>query len=327
MLDFNWQVTLFIGLITVVTFLGMFSNLSWMSKTRLTAVFVVGFLLIGILCWPLVKPDNAFQPISLVSGNISVSSSIIVLAMAFITGLVGFFVSWPLGKEMAIAAVPAGLCVWSFRSASMADLMLNCNSIESKYALMAKIKWEPFFWLAVVAAGYGGAWLAQKMTSKTLKNEENLEKTKKSDIFNIIVNAGLSTAASLLIATFCVWMLAQDVKMIDNKLGFVIAQPHVLQICFAVLVAFAVSGFVVKKFLNGNYIWPLLSTSMVTFLVTSIYVNTDTLKHMSGNWPVNFFQNSVLSILPIQMVAFGCLGSVAGYWLAVRLDYWKKHHC
>ena len=326
MLDLNWQVTLniLIGLIIVVVGLGMFSNLSWTSKTRLTFVFVTGFLLIGILCWPLVKPDNPFQPISLVPGNIGVFSLIAILAAAFITGLVAFFVSWPLGKEMAIAAVPAGLCVWSFRSASMADLMLNYNSIESKYALIAKIKWEPFFWLAVVAAGWAGVWVACKITSK---NPKNIEKPKKSDIFNIIVNAGLSTAASLLITTFCVWMLAQDIKMTDSKLGFVIGQPHVLQICFAVLVAFAVSGFVVKKFLSGSYIWPLLSTSLVTFLVTSIYVNKETLKYMSANWPVNFFQNSVLAILPVQMVAFGALGSVAGYWLAVRLDYWKKHQC
>lgn len=324
MLDFNWQVSLSIGLIIVITFLGMFSNLSWPSKTRIAIVFAVGFLLIGILCWPLVKPDNPFQPISLVGGNINFFSSIIILAMAFITGLVGFFVSWPLGKEMAILTVPAGLCVWSFRSASMADLMLNYSSIESKYNLMAKMKWEPFFWLAVVAAGCAGVWVAQKITSK---KQKDIEKTQKNEISNIIINAGLSIAASLLISTFCVWILAQDVKMTDSKLGFVIGQPHVLQISFAVLIAFTVSGFVVKKFLDGSYIWPLISTSLVTFLVTTIYVNTTTLKHMSESWPTGFFQNSVLSIMPIQMITFGSLGSVAGYWLAVRLDYWKKHQC
>jgi len=326
MLDLNWQITLniIIGLVIIVFSLGMFSNLSWTSKTRFTVVCAMGFLLIGILCWPLVRPGDSFQPISLIGGNISVFSLIILLAAAFVTGLVGFFVSWPLGKEMAIAAVPAGLCVWSFRSASMTDLMLNYSSIESKYALMSKIKWEPFFWLAVVAAGCGGAWLAWKISSKPAKA---VEKAEKNNIVNIIVNAGLSTGVSLLIATFCVWILAQDVKMADTRLGFVIGQPHALQICFAVLVGFGISGFVVKKFIHGSYVWPMLSTSMVSFLVTSIYVNEGTLKHMSQSWPVGFFQNSVLSILPIQMIAFGCLGAVAGYWLAVRLDYWKKHQC
>ena len=84
MLDLNWQVTLniLIGLIIVVVGLGMFSNLSWTSKTRLTVVFVTGFLLIGILCWPLVKPDDPFQPVSLVTGNISVFSLIIILLLS-----------------------------------------------------------------------------------------------------------------------------------------------------------------------------------------------------------------------------------------------------
>jgi hypothetical protein len=27
----------------------------------------------------------------------------------------------------------------------------------------------------------------------------------------------------------------------------------------------------------------------------------------------------------VQMVAFGALGSVAGYWMAIRFDYWRKH--
>jgi hypothetical protein len=43
------------------------------------------------------------------------------------------------------------------------------------------------------------------------------------------------------------------------------------------------------------------------------------------NWPAAFFPNSVISILPIQMVAFGTLGSVAGYWMAIRYEYWRKH--
>jgi len=25
------------------------------------------------------------------------------------------------------------------------------------------------------------------------------------------------------------------------------------------------------------------------------------------------------------MVAFGTIGSIAGYWMAIRYDYWRKH--
>jgi len=47
--------------------------------------------------------------------------------------------------------------------------------------------------------------------------------------------------------------------------------------------------------------------------------------YLVQNWPAAFFSNSVVSILPVQMVAFGTLGSVAGYWMAIRFEFWRKH--
>ena len=47
--------------------------------------------------------------------------------------------------------------------------------------------------------------------------------------------------------------------------------------------------------------------------------------YLAQAWPANFFGDVAASILPVQMVAFGALGSVAGYWMAVRYDYWRKH--
>jgi hypothetical protein len=38
-----------------------------------------------------------------------------------------------------------------------------------------------------------------------------------------------------------------------------------------------------------------------------------------------FFSNAAISILPVQMVAFGTLGSITGYWLAVRYKYRREH--
>ena len=33
----------------------------------------------------------------------------------------------------------------------------------------------------------------------------------------------------------------------------------------------------------------------------------------------------VLAITPLQLVALGTLGSVIGFWLAVRFEHWRKH--
>jgi hypothetical protein len=49
------------------------------------------------------------------------------------------------------------------------------------------------------------------------------------------------------------------------------------------------------------------------------------LQQLVVRYPPAFFYSPVISILPVQMVAFGALGSIAGYWLAVRYDYWRKY--
>ncbi|UCF17343.1 MAG: hypothetical protein JSW59_07740, partial [Phycisphaerales bacterium] len=109
----------------------------------------------------------------------------------------------------------------------------------------------------------------------------------------------------------------------DNILGSVVAQPANGQIAFAVLVSFGVAAFVVKKFLNASYIWPAIATALVTAFSMHTYVREAS--YLARNWPAVFFENSVSSVLPIQMVAFGTLGSIAGYWMSVRYDYWRKH--
>jgi len=48
-------------------------------------------------------------------------------------------------------------------------------------------------------------------------------------------------------------------------------------------------------------------------------------QYMAHQWPAVFFSNAAASVLPSQMVAFGTLGSVAGYWMAARYDHWRKY--
>ena len=93
----------------------------------------------------------------------------------------------------------------------------------------------------------------------------------------------------------------------------------------ALLVSFGVAAFVVRKFLNVGYIWPMLSTALVTGFVSAVYLKQDVLEHLVQRWPAVFFSHPAASILPVQMVAFGTLGSIAGYWLAISYNYWRKH--
>jgi hypothetical protein len=108
-------------------------------------------------------------------------------------------------------------------------------------------------------------------------------------------------------------------------LGSVVAQPPVAQIAFAVIVSFGLVAFVFKKFLDAGYVWPIIASALVLGFAVTTQFRQGVLQHVTENWPAAFFANAVVAILPVQMVAFGALGSIGGYWLGVRYGYWRKH--
>jgi hypothetical protein len=244
---------------------------------------------------------------------------IVLIILAFVAGFIGYFISWPYGREIGILAAPFGLAIWAVRSGTMAGLIQLNPTVVQRQMLITSLKWEPFFWLFVVAAGFAGVLIAQQLSSKRKLEEQEKSKAGPNEYLNIII----ALVSSGFIAQFCIRVVAQDVRIPDSTLGSVVGQPVVGQVVFAVLVSFGVAAFVVKKFLNVSYIWPSISSAFVTTFIASVYAKQ--VPDLVQNWPAAFFPNSVISILPIQMVAFGTLGSVAGYWMAIRYEYWRKH--
>ena len=293
-------------------------ELSLLMRLRIAAAVATGVVLIGILAWLLAASS---EPLSAVrASDISLGGKITLVVLAFLTGFIAYFVSWPHGREIGILAVPSGLAIWAVRSGSMTTLMQLNPTAAQRQALLTTLKWDSTFWLAVVAAGFAGVLLGQKILSST----RPAEKQKKTDSKAIkYLNAIIALVGSALIAQFCIRIFAQDVKVMAT--GSVVAQPSVGQIVFAVLLSFGLAAFVVKKFLNVSYIWPTIATVLVTAFAISSYAKQDVLQYFVKTWPAAFFANSVISILPVQMVAFGTLGSIAGYWMAVRYKYWRKH--
>lgn len=289
-------------------------------RLRIAAAVATGAVLIGFLAWPLAASPEPFAAV--LARNISFTGKINLAGLAFLAGFIAYFLSWPYGREIGILAAPSGLAVWAVRSGNMTDLVRLYPALPQRQALFAALKWEPVFWLAIVAAGFAGVLLGQKIHPKA---KQNKSREKPNSQTHIYLNAAIALVGSGLIAQFCIRIFAQDVSIFDNKLGSVIAQPAVGQIVFAVLASFGIAAFVVKKLLNASYIWPIITSAFVTAFAISIYIKQDVLQHLVQQWPAVFFSNAITSILPVQMVAFGTLGSIAGYWLAVRYDYWRKH--
>ena len=283
-------------------------ELSWLMKLRIAAAAGVGVVLIYMVARPLAVSSE------------TISGRAALVAIAFLAGVIGYFVSWPYGREIGILAVPSGLAVWAVRSGSMATLIQLNPTVAQRQALVASLKWEPFFWLAIVAAGFAGALLGQKIRSSPKLKETQQESNSRPGKY---LNAAIALVGSALIAQFCIRIFAQEIRISNSSLGSVVAQPAIGQVAFAVLVSFGLAAFAVKKYLNVSYVWPSIATAFVTAFAMHAYAKQ--VQYLARNWPAAFFSNAVASVLPVQMVAFGALGSVAGYWMAVRFDYWRKH--
>lgn len=313
-----------VSLVAVLTGIGMFSDLSWATKLKLTATLLLGIILIGLLAWPLAAPVEPFGVISVPA----LGGAITLAGLAVLAGFIGYFLSWPYGREIGILAVPSGLAILAVRCGNMVELMRLNPTLAQRQALFAALKWEPIFWLAIVAAGFGGVLVGQRIKASPEPNKGERRQASCGEKSNSKANtylrvparrgpnAIIAIVASVFIAQFCIGIFAQDVRIPDPRLGSVVAQPAIGQIVFAVLVSFGIAAFIVKKFLNASYIWPTVASALVTGFAVITYVKQDTLQHFVEHHPPAFFSSVVTSILPVQMVAFGALGSIAGYWLA-----------
>ena len=306
-------------------------ELSWLTKLRIAAVIAVGVGLIGILAWPLAAPLDPFGPVSIAAGTITFGKAVALVPLAFFVGLVSYFLSWPYGREIGVIGVPAGLSVWAIRSGSIADVMQLSPTLSQRQALFLSLKWEPIFWLAIVAVGFLGVSLGWKIRPGC-----NLNENAKKHNFGIdkCLSVIIALIGSSLIAQFCIRVLAQDVRMFDGKLGSVVAQPAVGQIVFAVLVSFGLAAFVFKKFLNVSYVWTVIAGALVTVFIDTIYLRQDVLEHLVWHPAIELIQllrvisrKAIIVQLPIgdypQEVPQNPLETHETTWTYEKLNYLK----
>jgi hypothetical protein len=317
-------------------------ELSWLMRLRIAAAMGAGALLIGILCWPSAAPAEPFGVVA--AGNLDGGGIVRLLILSLLSGFLGYFLSWPFGKQIAVLAAPTGLAVWSIRSGSMANLMQANSTVDVRMAIFEKLRWESFFWLVVVLAGFAGVYLANQIRGIRLRRDfggqapaqrdkgtktvgkggfEAEIKRLKQGIRN--VNILTAVLGSALIAVIIILQLAQGERFYDERLGYLTGQPDKGQIIFGVIGGFAGAGFVAKKFLGVGYFGSILAAPVITIFVSISYANQAAVEHLTADWPAVFFANSLVCILPIQMVSFGTLGAIAGYWMAVRYNYWRRH--
>ena len=296
-------------------------ELSWLTRIKIGAVIAIGIVIWGVYLWPFVAPHDPMGAVT--TANFSVLHIAITLGAAFGVGFIAYIIGWPYGREIGIIAVPAGLAAWAARSGGMGQLMQTHSSVDDRLSLYQALGWEGFLWLAIAAAGYAGTILAAStIKSSGVLAEFGPEKTSaRLNIWSVLV-----LAISAVIAGFGISIFAKDVIFPDRNIGYVIGQPASSQAAFAALFSFGIAAFLVKRFWDASYIWPAISTAIVAFAAMNLCGRHEMLDYMASAWPAVFYRKSICAVLPIQIVSFGILGSITGYWLAVRFRYWQENH-
>ncbi len=294
-------------------------ELTGINKLRIAAVTALGMVVIGMLAWPLAAPADPLLPVR--AGNTSFSGTIVLLALAFGVGFASYFIAWPHGREIGILGVPFGLAVWAGRSGPMRILTQTLNKPDEREALLHSLRFEPIYWLLIVTAGFAGVLAAQQLRPSS-GPAPSLAQLKSRLSRTIYLNVAVALLVSTVLIAFFTGVFAQD---LCTSYEMVAAQPAVGQIFFAILGAFGIAAFVVKKFLNLSYIWPVIAALLVLPFADAVYGNAQTVARFAETEPATFFPHAVFAILPLQLVAIGAIGSVTGYWLAVRYEYWRKH--
>ncbi|MHC4521740.1 MAG: hypothetical protein ACYTAS_24365 [Planctomycetota bacterium] len=294
-------------------------ELSWVNKARIGAVAALGIIMIGVLAWPLAAPQDPLAPVR--SSHVGLSGTVVLLALAFAIGFVAYFLAWPHGREIGILAVPFGLAIWVVRSGPMRTLTQTHPTPAGREAILQSLRFEPVYWFLIVAAGFLGVLAAQfirpgsgpRPTASAIK-----------DYFrpNLAVAAVAALVVAVLLAHFALGVFAQD---LSTSAGAASTQPVVGQIVFAGVATFAAAAFAVKKLFDLSYIWPAVASLFVIPFASASYGRADVVRKFAETQPGTFFPHAVFTILPLQLVALGAIGSVLGYWLAVRYDYWRKH--
>src|SRR4030042_732503 len=146
-MELSWLLVFKIGasLAGVIAGMGMFSEITWPVKLKVTVTLLAGIILIGFLA-PLGTPGEPFGVISVPAFG----GAVILVVLAVLAGFVGYFLSWPNGREIGILTVPAGLAIWAVHGGNMAKLMQMTPTLAQRQRLLAALKWQPLFWLAIV---------------------------------------------------------------------------------------------------------------------------------------------------------------------------------
>ena len=292
-------------------------ELSWLTKLRIVAALALGAMGLGLGAWPLVAPADPLGVVS--ASSLQPKEMLILIGLSGLTGFAAYFVAWPYGRQIGVLSVPAALGVWGIRSGEVFRLMQRSPDVPQRLGVYALLRWDSLFWLVLVGAGLAGLWAASRVRPAPVYRDPlqtSRPRAKAALDWLIALLLGLA------IGHVVVSALAQGTRLTGVSLP---AQPATAQIAFAAMVGFGAAGFVTGRLLRLGPFAGAAASAALPIVASCLYARAPVMENLGRYYPAICFPSAVLAILPVQMVAFGALGATAGYWMAVRFEYWRTH--
>jgi hypothetical protein len=247
-------------------------------RIRIALALAIGVVLLGLLPWQQIKPP-AEGVFALLSGTISSADLITCALLAFGSGFLASIICTPYGLQIGSIAAPAGMAVWSIRSAALSTIFQTTPAVKDRLAAYSALRFEAFIWLAMAGCCLLGAYAADKLLGKKNANlPDKFDASFKLPYFAAVLAAVIG---SVIVGYILINLLAGDVSYPDSKLNRVTGQPANLQIAFAVIVAFMACGYLAKLFLGASFIWPSVASAFLSFFSIISYNSKPAMEYLA----------------------------------------------
>ena len=308
---------------------GVAMQFSLLKKFKITLVILVSWFSFNA-CLGLVQPAGEEGVVSVVFHPQPLRVLGISLALAFAVALFGSLMSKHHYREFALTAVASGFTAWAMKTGLIDQLLLKHPVSAERATLFYRLIADGFIWLAIGAGGYLGAvTLVQiiKWAAPTVDPDTPTPSAKQENSSSLL-SKGLAVGFVFLISVVLLKLLVRSNP--DALVGLdsiaAVRGPNIGQIVFVVFISF----YIAAALAAWSWLWLPVSSLLAvpaivgagSYLLASRFILAQPLLDQSS-----LFVNPAVIfaiILPIQFVAIGSLGVIAGYGLTgsggLRLD-------
>ena len=316
-------------------------------KVRIFAVVALSVALFAVVGWHWMKPLEPGDALTVMFHQKWLVLLGVLVALSVISTVVAALVSGPYVRELAAAAVPAGLTAWAIMSGGIDRLLLRFPDLPERAGLFRRFVPDVLIWFAVVVLGYvvaqlAARWLSAKADDGDVSPSRAGESGGRSsgggkkETFGPrmlsgaswmadVVSFGLTCAVSLLLVS--ILLHSGRVWVAEVYSGQAAVAPATGQIVLALGAAFALAAFACHQVFGGTLWSALLAVPTVAVVSYLSVEHNQSLGALTAVCPL-FVPASLLrgAVLPIHYVAVGSLGVMAGHWFSVHVHLIRRGH-